>query len=295
MADKVSSGSVMLGNWGMALIAGGFAVVIAVMFGGISWTGAIFIGALVFGVLGALFQMLFGRPLPALRHMAPVVPAYAPAMAAPVMQPEAVAAVLAPGQVAAAIAAQPWAPADAAEPALAVPGEITGVATAAVVAPMTVPVVEPVVVPVVVPVVEPVVDPVVDPVVVPVVDPVVVPVVDPVALFMPAAAVAPVADLPPVAADGKPALYDAPQGGVADDLKLIKGIGPKLEAMLNRMGIWHFSQVASWRAAEVAWVDANLDGFKGRVARDEWVAQARFLAAGGETEHSRSITGGNGH
>jgi NADH-quinone oxidoreductase subunit E len=74
--------------------------------------------------------------------------------------------------------------------------------------------------------------------------------------------------------------------GAADDLKKIKGVGPKLEAMLNRMGVFHFWQVASWAASEVAWVDQNLEGFKGRVSRDDWVAQAKILASGGETEFS---------
>ena len=116
------------------------------------------------------------------------------------------------------------------------------------------------------------------------------------AAVAPVVSTAPVAEpLPPVAPDGKPALYDAPRGGVPDDLKQIRGVGPKMEAMLNRMGIWHFAQVASWRSEEVAWVDASLDGFKGRVLRDGWVAQARILAAGGETAFSRQIEGGDVH
>ena len=98
---------------------------------------------------------------------------------------------------------------------------------------------------------------------------------------------------PPVAPDGKPALYEAPQGGVPDDLKQIRGIGPKMEVMLNSMGIWHFTQVASWRAEEVAWVDSNLEGFKGRVVRDDWVVQARILAAGGETAFSERVEEGD--
>ena len=74
--------------------------------------------------------------------------------------------------------------------------------------------------------------------------------------------------------------------GGADDLKKIKGVGPKLEALLNRLGVFHFDQVAAWTAEEIAWVDDNLEGFKGRVSRDDWVAQAKILAAGGETEFS---------
>lgn len=84
----------------------------------------------------------------------------------------------------------------------------------------------------------------------------------------------------------KPKTLDAPKGGAADDLKLIKGVGPKLEALLHRLGFFHFDQVAAWSAEEVAWVDQNLEGFKGRVSRDEWVAQATILASGGETEFS---------
>ena len=53
------------------------------------------------------------------------------------------------------------------------------------------------------------------------------------------------------------------------------------------MGFYHFDQIAAWTAAEIAWVDDNLEGFKGRVTRDEWVAQAAILAAGGETEFSK--------
>ena len=91
----------------------------------------------------------------------------------------------------------------------------------------------------------------------------------------------------------KPATMDAPRDGKADDLKQIKGVGPKLEKMLNGMGFWHFDQVAGWTDQEVAWVDANLEGFKGRVSRDEWVAQARVLAAGGETEFSKRVEEGD--
>lgn len=80
--------------------------------------------------------------------------------------------------------------------------------------------------------------------------------------------------------DEKPLGLDAPRDGTADDLKLIKGVGPKLEALLNSMGFWHFDQVAAWTTAEISWVDENLEGFKGRVTRDEWVAQARILAEG---------------
>lgn len=90
----------------------------------------------------------------------------------------------------------------------------------------------------------------------------------------------------------RPAGLDGPRGGQADNLKEIKGIGPKLEKMLNGMGFYHFDQIASWGADEVAWVNANITGFKGRVSRDDWVAQAKVLAEGGETEFSKRVDQG---
>jgi NADH-quinone oxidoreductase subunit E len=85
------------------------------------------------------------------------------------------------------------------------------------------------------------------------------------------------------AAGKKPRTMKAPRKSGADDLKLIKGVGPKLEKMLNGMGFYHFDQIAKWGEAEVAWVDQNLEGFKGRVSRDTWVDQAQKLAAGEDT------------
>jgi len=91
----------------------------------------------------------------------------------------------------------------------------------------------------------------------------------------------------------KPQVLSGPREGRADDLKQIKGVGPKLEKLLHSLGFYHFDQVASWGAQEVAWVDANLEGFTGRVSRDEWVAQAKVLAAGGATEFSKRVDGGD--
>ena len=78
----------------------------------------------------------------------------------------------------------------------------------------------------------------------------------------------------------------SPREGGADDLKRIRGVGPKLEELLHSLGFYHFDQIAAWGPSEVAWVDSNLEGFNGRATRDEWVEQARLLAAGGETEFS---------
>jgi NADH-quinone oxidoreductase subunit E len=85
----------------------------------------------------------------------------------------------------------------------------------------------------------------------------------------------------------RPAALSAARDGTPDDLKMIKGVGPKLESLLHSMGFFHFDQVAGWTAEEIAWVDQNLEGFKGRVIRDDWVAQAALLATGQETDFSK--------
>ncbi len=89
----------------------------------------------------------------------------------------------------------------------------------------------------------------------------------------------------------RPEALKAARGGQADDLKLIKGVGPKLEKLCNALGFYHFDQIAAWNASEIEWVDENLEGFKGRVSRDDWVAQAKVLSKGGETEFSRKNRG----
>lgn len=70
------------------------------------------------------------------------------------------------------------------------------------------------------------------------------------------------------------------RGGVPDDLERISGIGPKLAKLCHDLGYYHFDQIAAWTPEEIAWVDTNLEGFKGRVSRDAWVDQARALATG---------------
>lgn len=78
--------------------------------------------------------------------------------------------------------------------------------------------------------------------------------------------------------ESKPALLSKARGGKADDLKKIKGVGPKLEKELNEAGVFHFDQIASWSKEEVYWADHHLVSFKGRVSRDSWVDQAKALA-----------------
>ena len=104
----------------------------------------------------------------------------------------------------------------------------------------------------------------------------------------PSAPSAPAAETAQVAdeAEEAPEVLTAARDGGADDLKLLKGVGPKLEQTLNELGFYHFDQVAAWTPAQVAWVDSRLK-FKGRIERDGWIEQAKILAAGGETEFSK--------
>lgn len=101
----------------------------------------------------------------------------------------------------------------------------------------------------------------------------------------PAPAPAAFADIPADTPETKPETLSSARAGGADDLKLISGVGPKLEQTLNELGFYHFDQVAKWGPQEIAWVDSRLR-FKGRIARDNWMAQAKTLAEGGETEFS---------
>ena len=88
----------------------------------------------------------------------------------------------------------------------------------------------------------------------------------------------------------KPAVLAAAQGD-ADNLTRIKGIGPANEKKLNALGIFHFSQIAAWSAAEAEWVGAYL-AFPGRIEREDWIGQAKQLAEGGDTEFSRRVDAG---
>lgn len=107
----------------------------------------------------------------------------------------------------------------------------------------------------------------------------------------PEGASAPMAARPPRSTAPKPkspivkapkpkVLYtDGPTDGTPDDLKKIKGIGPKFEGDLNGKGIYYYRQIAAWKVADVKTVEADaMARFPGRIKRDEWVKQAKALA-----------------
>lgn len=112
----------------------------------------------------------------------------------------------------------------------------------------------------------------------------------------PAAAVAPVAA--PVASAAIPVAAAAAAAaltaigipaaiGSADDLLKIKGIGPKLNGVLNGLGVHRFDQIANWSAGDVDKVDDHLGAFKDRIGQEEWIPQAKLLAAGNNSEWER--------
>jgi predicted flap endonuclease-1-like 5' DNA nuclease len=76
----------------------------------------------------------------------------------------------------------------------------------------------------------------------------------------------------------RPAGLDAPRAEGQDDLTRIKGIGPVNAGKLNRLGIWHFDQIAAWTEVEVEWVGSYL-AFPGRIEREDWIGQAKSMAS----------------
>ena len=105
---------------------------------------------------------------------------------------------------------------------------------------------------------------------------------------MPASSPAPA---PKPAPDPTPA--PAPITAAPDDLRQIKGVGPKLVAILAEEGITTFAQVAAWTDSDIATIDAKLGRFQGRISRDQWVEQAKLLISGDKNAYSDKF-GNNG-
>lgn len=82
--------------------------------------------------------------------------------------------------------------------------------------------------------------------------------------------------VPPAAEAPRHLLLDGPPAEI-DDLKRIKGVGPKMEAVLHDAGLYQFRQIARLDGADQAWLAETLGTFPGRIARDDWVGQARTL------------------
>jgi predicted flap endonuclease-1-like 5' DNA nuclease len=112
--------------------------------------------------------------------------------------------------------------------------------------------------------------------------PVAEPVIAPAPVAVAPVPVAPVAAAAALTAIGIPAAI-----GAADDLLKIKGIGPKLNEVLNGLGVHRFDQIAGWTAGDVDKVDDHLGAFKDRIGQEEWIPQAKLLAAGNHSEWER--------
>lgn len=91
----------------------------------------------------------------------------------------------------------------------------------------------------------------------------------------------------------KPEAAPTPATASGDDLTRIKGLGPKIAAMLGEQGITSFAQIAAWSDADVERIDATLGRFQGRITRDQWVEQAKLLSAGDEAAFANNF-GQNG-
>ena len=78
-----------------------------------------------------------------------------------------------------------------------------------------------------------------------------------------------------------------------DDLKEIKGVGPKLEELLHENGITRFAQIAAWDEEEIDRHAELIGRMGGRIRSEDWVGQARVLADGGQTAFSRRVEEGN--
>ena len=68
--------------------------------------------------------------------------------------------------------------------------------------------------------------------------------------------------------------------GEVDDLLRLKGVGPKLKTLLIELGVTRYAQIAAWSDTDIATIDTKLGNFRGRPVRDQWIDQARYLAAG---------------
>lgn len=85
----------------------------------------------------------------------------------------------------------------------------------------------------------------------------------------------------------------AAKSDVTDDLKLLKGVGPKLEEKLRANGVTSLAQIAAWGAAQIEDMDDRLS-FKGRIARDGWVDQAKLFIAAAKAKVSKPVAKDDG-
>ena len=76
------------------------------------------------------------------------------------------------------------------------------------------------------------------------------------------------------------------EGPQHTELTRLKGVGSKLATLLRERGVTSIEQIAEWSDEDIDRIDAQLGRFEGRIRRDDWVGQARLLAAGDEVGYA---------
>ena len=253
-------------GWLIAAAAAVLAAVLSRVMGDVGLIATLFIGAFVFLVFGVLLGMFWGNPLPppvqhaAHDHGHDHHPGHGHPAAPVAMAAQQVNSV---SETATAVEAH-----RAARPVLDLP--VVDAAPIIAAAPLAAPIIAAAVVASAPRADEPVTDTFET---------------APAATTEPSVATEPAAAHAGVAS--KPEALPGPRTGTADKLQVIEGIGPAMEKLCHDLGIYHFDQIAGWGAAEVAWMDSNLKGFKGRVTRDRWVAQAKLIGEVGTEDFAR--------
>jgi predicted flap endonuclease-1-like 5' DNA nuclease len=88
--------------------------------------------------------------------------------------------------------------------------------------------------------------------------------------------------------DNKPLILSSPRPSGKDKLLKIKGIDAKVEKDLNKLGIFHFNQIASWSNKNCDWIEEFLS-LPGCAKKNQWIEQAKILESGKETVYSQKI------
>lgn len=66
--------------------------------------------------------------------------------------------------------------------------------------------------------------------------------------------------------------------GPRDDLQRLEGVDPMLERTLNRLGIYHYHQIARFETSDVEWLADHVEGLPPQTIRDSWIVDAARLA-----------------
>lgn len=107
----------------------------------------------------------------------------------------------------------------------------------------------------------------------------------------PPQAVRPQLPTPPTTTATAVSANPSPRGGLADDLKRIRGINLVIEKKLARMNVVNYGQIAGWSASDIERISESL-GVRGNIERERWIEQAQILSGGGHTDFSKRVDRG---